>query len=234
LDIQKYWENIDASLEILMSNGVVKLPSIKEFGLNVLAQEISHEMGEDTFKALGASHQIFLDKLSIQKYLTPKLLALANNLGFQGEASDQYHIARRVMPGNSQEMYRAHFDSHLFTLVLPIRIPTPFNEGDAGDLIYFTQARNPPKSEVNNFLGKLYFKRFASKKGINKFASTHTKMTEDFLDYEPLLFIGNTTLHTNKQVSLDCSGFRLTLLAHFFDPSPKYGIGKALRMLRGR
>ena len=27
--------------------------------------------------------------------------------------SNQYHIARKVEPGNSKEMFRAHFDSHL-------------------------------------------------------------------------------------------------------------------------
>ena len=107
-------------------------------------------------------------------------------------------------------------DSHLFTLVLPIRIPTAVNGGDAGDLICFTQARSSQKSEIINFWNKLYFKRFTSKQGINKFASTHTQMTDDFLDYESLLFIGNTTLHTNKQVSLHCSDFRPAVLAHFF------------------
>ena len=66
------------------------------------------------------------------------------------------------------------------------------------------------------------------------FAINHRQITDDFLDYSPLLFIGNTTLHTNKQVSLDCSSYRLTLLAHFFDPSPKYGIGSILRALRNR
>ena len=60
------------------------------------------------------------------------------------------------------------------------------------------------------------------------------KITDSFEDYRPLLFIGNTTLHTNKQVTADCSSYRLTLLAHFFDPSPRYGIGNLLRKLRAR
>ena len=66
------------------------------------------------------------------------------------------------------------------------------------------------------------------------FAKNHHQITDDFHDYSPLLFIGNTTLHTNKQVSPDCSSYRLTLLAHFFDPSPKYGVGGILRMFRNR
>ena len=41
------------------------------------------------------------------------------------------------------------------------------------------------------------------------------KITDSFEDYRPLLFISNTTTHTNKQVTADCSSYRLTLLAHF-------------------
>ena len=148
--------------------------------------------------------------------------------------SNQYHIARRVDPGNSKEMYRAHFDSHLFTIVLPIKIPEAQNGGSIGDLIYFPNARKTPRNEISNAFGKALHKRFASKDGIEVFAKSHSKIVDDFLDYSPLLFVGNTTLHTNKQVSQDCSSYRLTLLAHFFDPSPKYGVGGILRMLRNR
>ena len=71
-------------------------------------------------------------------------------------------------------------------------------------------------------------------KGLEKFAVKHKKNTENFIELEPLIFIGNTTLHTNHPVSLSCSSYRLTLLAHFFDPSPKYGVGSLLRSLRNR
>ena len=131
-------------------------------------------------------------------------------------------------------MYRAHFDSHLFTMVLPIKIPKPLNSGTAGDLIYFPKARKPPKNEIHNFIGKALHKRFATKKGIENFSQIKNKKVDNFDDYRPLLFFGNTTLHTNKQVSSDCSSYRLTLLAHFFDPSPKYGVGGILRLIRSR
>ena len=87
---------------------------------------------------------------------------------------------------------------------------------------------------VGNFIGKISHKRFASKEGIENFSEKHNKFTDNFQDYKPLLFIGNTTLHTNKQVSAECETYRLTLLAHFFDPSPKYGVGGLLRLLRNR
>ena len=38
--------------------------------------------------------------------------------------------------------------------------------GVAGDLIYFPKAREAPKSEIGNFIGKISHKRFVSKKGI--------------------------------------------------------------------
>jgi hypothetical protein len=176
-----------------------------------------------------------LQELDLEKSLTPKLYEIARDLyGYKGELSNQYHIARRVEPGNSKELYRAHFDSHLFTLVLPLKIPLAQKGGSVGDLIYFPNARRRPKNEFINFLGKAYHKKYASKEGLDDFAVKHNKITDDFHDHCPLLFTGNTTLHTNKQVSSDCSTYRLTLLAHFFDPSPKYGVGGLVRLLRAR
>ena len=230
-----YWDDIDSRLESLLQHGYVKLPSLKSFNLDAIATNINIEMDGETFVELSPSHKGFLEELQLNRFLTPKLYEIAKSeFGFNGEVTDQYHIARRVAPGNSKEMYRAHYDSHLFTMVLPIKIPLAKNGGAAGDLIYFPGARKSPKNEITNFFGKVFHKRFASKSGMEDFAINHRQITDDFLDYSPLLFIGNTTLHTNKQVSLDCSSYRLTLLAHFFDPSPKYGIGSILRALRNR
>ncbi len=235
MEVQKYWEDIDFRLEHLMKDGFVKLPSLKHFGLESVASKISNDMSGSTFAELCPSHDKFISQLSMSEYLTPKLFDIARKkLGFKGDISNQYHIARRVEAGNSKEMYRAHFDSHLFTMVLPVKIPTSADGGSIGELIYFPNARKSPRSEISNFIGKAYHKRFASKQGMEKFSVRHEQITDDFQDYKPLLFIGNRTLHTNKQVSLGCSSYRLTLLAHFFDPSPKYGVGGMLRMLRSR
>jgi hypothetical protein len=237
MNIQEYWHDIDSQLEQLIEHGFVKLPSLKEFDLDLdfVASDISDEMGSLTFKELGSGHKNFLRDLSIDEYLTPKLHNIAKNLySYEGDLSNQYHIARKVEPGNTKEMFRAHFDSHLFTMVLPIRIPETDQNGTAGDLIYFPHARKVPANEISNFIGKAYYKNFASKKRMEKFSLNHKKRIDNFKDYQPLLFVGNTTLHTNFPVSLECSGYRLTLLAHFFDPSPKYGVGGLLRLLRNR
>jgi hypothetical protein len=233
MNIKEYWKDIDSRLEKLINVGYVKLPSLREFDLDFLASDISNEMGTSTFKELGLNHKKFLDEFKFDKYLTPKLHKIAKEaFYYKGDLSNQYHIARKVEPGNSKEMFRAHFDSHLFTMVLPIKIPDTANEGTSGDLIYFPNARKVPSNEITNFIGKAYYKKYASKEGIEKFSST--KKIDNFKDYQPLLFVGNTTLHTNYPVSLNCSSFRLTLLAHFFDPSPKYGVGGLLRLIRNR
>lgn len=230
-----YWKNIDSVLKPLIKNGYVKLPSLHQFDLESVAESINAEMKGETYAELCPSHKLFLEDLDLDNTLTPKLFEIAKNVfGYKGEISNQYHIARRVDPGNSKEMYRAHFDSHLFTMVLPIKIPVAKDGGTVGDLIYFPNARKSPKSEISNAFGKASHKRFASKEGLEVFAESHNQITDNFSDYAPLLFVGNTTLHTNMQVTRDCSSYRLTLLAHFFDPSPKYGVGAMLRMIRNR
>ena len=235
MNIEEYWSDIDSRLENLLTDGYVKLPSLSMLNLDHVASNISDEMGSSTFKELGLCHKNFLDELAIEKYLTPKLLKIASEIfSYKGDDSNQYHVARKVEPGNAKEMFRAHFDSHLFTMVLPIKIPETSNNGTAGDLIYFPYARKVPGNEITNFIGKAYYKRYASKEGMEKFSSNSSKKIDDFRDYQPLLFVGNTTLHTNYPVSPDCSSYRLTLLAHFFDPSPKYGVGGLLRLIRNR
>ena len=235
MNIEEYWSDIDSRLSNLLNDGYVKLPSLKMLNLEHVASNISDEMGSSTFKELGLCHKNFLDELAIEKYLTPRLHKIASEIfNYKGDESNQYHVARKVEPGNAKEMFRAHFDSHLFTMVLPIKIPETSNNGTAGDLIYFPYARKVPGNEITNFIGKAYYKRYASKEGMEKFSSNSSKKIDDFRDYQPLLFVGNTTLHTNYPVSPDCSSYRLTLLAHFFDPSPKYGVGGLLRLIRNR
>lgn len=235
MNIKEYWEDIDSRLEKLIDVGYVKLPSLIEYGLDFLASDVSNEMGTLTFKELGSNHKKFLNEFKLDKYLTPKLHKIAKEaFNYKGDLSNQYHIARKVEPGNSKEMYRAHFDSHLFTMVIPVKIPESVEDNGSGELIYFPKARKMPANEISNFIGKAFYKKYASKEGLDKFSNTHEKKEESFRDYRPLLFIGNTTLHTNHAVLSSCSSYRLTFLAHFFDPSPKYSVGSLLRLIRNR
>ena len=83
--------------------------------------------------------------MSIDEYLTPRLHNIAKErFRYKGDVSNQYHIARKVEPGNAKEMYRAHFDSHLFTMVLPLKIPESAQDETAGDLILFSKCQKSP------------------------------------------------------------------------------------------
>ena len=119
-------------------------------------------------------------------------------------------------------------------MVLPLKIPYSPSKNYIGELIYFSKIRKMPKNEIINLIEKFYYKRFASKKGLEKLSKNNLKKIDNFIDCQPLLFLGKTTLHTNYPVSFDCSTHRLTLLAHYFDDSPKYGIGNLLRLIRNR
>ena len=57
---------------------------------------------------------------------------------------------------------------------------------------------------------------------------------EDFSNYKPLLFVGMKTYHANLAVNQILKNERFTLLSHFFDPSPSWGIGNILRTIRNR
>ena len=235
MNTKEYWNDIESRLEQLVKYGFVKLPSLKEYDLDKLSNQVSIEMGALTFKESGIAHKFFLNNLNINEYLTPKLFNIAQNaFNYKGDSLNQYHIARKVEPGNSKEMYRAHFDSHLFTMVIPVKIPESVEENGSGGLIYFPNARKMPTNEISNFIGKAFHKKYASKEGLDKFSNAHEKKEESFMDYQPLLFIGNTTLHTNHAVLSSCSSYRLTFLAHFFFFFSKYGIGSLLRLIRNR
>jgi len=233
--IKNYWNDLDNRLESLMKNGVVKLKSIKDFELDTISKETFKEMKNLTFLESGLNHKNFLNFIEMDKYLSPKLLNIARKFfNYKGDLTNKYLISRKVEPGNIKEKYRLHFDSHIFTIVFPIKIPNSLTGNNCGELIYFKNARSHPNNEILNIIDKINFKRFASKKGIEKLSKNFEINIEKFENYEPLLFFGKTTLHTNYALSSDCSGYRLTMLTHLFDDTPKYGLGNLLRLLRNR
>ena len=85
-----------------------------------------------------------------------------------------------------------------------------------------------------DFFGKLLTKKYSSQSGINKLIKKRKMYVNNFRDYEPLLFLGNTVFHANKPLSSNSDSKRLTLLAHYFDPFPNYSVGSLLRKIRLR
>ena len=100
-DIDGFWADIDVRLDQLLKKGAVKLPSIKKLNLNSVASNITADMNGATFTELCASHKSFLEELNLEKNLTQKLYSIAcDHMGYRGDISNQYHIARQVIPGN--------------------------------------------------------------------------------------------------------------------------------------
>lgn len=234
--MKNYWDSLDLSLEHLMRNGYCYLPSVKEYvDLEELSDQVLGEITENVYSSDLKSHLNFCNEFGINGILASKLYELAKkHFNFKGLVNDQYHIARKVNPGLKSEAYRGHFDSHCFTLVFPVKIPKKITNESVGDLIFCPNAREMPSNEAINFFQKAYFKRYASENGFKSLSKTKKVLYEDFSNYKPLLFVGMKTYHANLAVNQILKNERLTLLSHFFDPSPSWGIGNILRTIRNR
>ena len=233
INFENYWDCLDDKFDELINKGYVKLPSIASLDLNQVSERISSQISDKTYTELNDEHQIFIGRLLLDKYLAPKLFDFAQReFGYKGQISNQYHVARSAIPG--EKKYRAHFDSHIFTLVIPLRIPEVNSKNESiGELMYFSNMRAFPKNELTDFIGKLWTKQYSTESGIKRLAKKKKMNINSFSDYEPLLFLGNTVFHANKPISPNLDSRRLTLLAHYFDPFP-YSIGNLLRKIRSR
>lgn len=143
-----------------------------------------------------------------------------------------YFISRVVNQGKESEAYRMHFDSHRFTIVVPLKIPQKHEH--SGDLVYFPNIKKESKSSIVNIIFKIFFKIFASKIGSKILLTFFDYKLNSFKDYRPLIFLGRTTLHGNMPVSKDADSERATVLLHFFDPDGTTGLGAIIRKLRNR
>jgi len=218
----------------LVSKGFTSIPQIKN---DFISQEEINELiaSRDKVYTSGTSfHKKYIEKNNIYTQLKDDLRKLAkkyykNNL----EYDDTYEITRITKGSQKSESYLGHFDSHLFTLVTPVLIPET-NSDESGQLIVFPKIRKEPRNEVINILSKIYYKKYHSKEKFTELMKLKNYSEFNFKDEIPILFLGRVTLHGNRGFKVDMENYRITLLTHFFDPSPKYGIGNILRYLRSR
>jgi len=221
-------------IDELDKNGYSFLPSIKK--LNNFDQIIdlaNKELVEKTYLESSKSHALLEETLDLKNNLEPVLFSYAKKqLNFKGSIDNQYKISRHVLPGKSSEAYRGHFDSHIFTIVFPILIPSNVNHD--GSLIAFPKIKSDTTSEIINIFQKIYYKIFSNEKGLNFLSSRKKNINFNFLDFKPLVFLGRTTFHCNHPLSSDSEHSRITFLSHYFDRNPKYSIGNLLRILRNR
>jgi len=230
-----YEYNVENCCREIFENGFSYLPSIKTLiDENNICDEALQEIGSKTYSTDNRAHKKLVDLMNLEPLFESVFNKAVNDFRVSIDKTDRYFVARKVDPGQSSEKYRAHFDSHLLTIVLPISIPKPENGfSDRGELKAAPNARKFPRYELINILQKAYWKRYASEAGFDTVSKSTHVLTEYFDDYKPLAFLGTTTLHGNNFVS-EKSESRLTFLCHLYDPSPRYGIGTLLRKIRGR
>ena len=218
-------------IELLISQGYVKLPSLRSIED---PSEIINAKHSSTYTSGSEFQKRYHEIIDLNK-ITNQLSEIAfSKFNIKVDKTDVYKILRVVQSSNIKESYRMHFDSHLFTLVTPVVIPK-ISSSESGQLITFPNLRVEPISNIYNFVSKLFYKFFfQGKKNIIKLSKTNKTVEFDFYDNVPILFLGRSTLHGSRGFDKIPEGIRITMLTHFFDPSPKYGIGNLIRLIRNR
>ena len=218
-------------IELLLSQGYVKLPDLRS---TEDPSEIIAAKHYGTYSSSSEFQNKYHETIGLDK-ITNQLSEIAiSNFNIKVDKTDVYKIIRVVQSSNIKESYRMHFDSHIFTLVTPVIIPKT-KSSESGQLITFPNLRVEPIGNIYNFISKLYYKIFfQGKKNTIKLSDAIKPVEFDFSDNEPILFLGRATLHGNRGFDEIPDGIRITMLTHFFDPSPKYGIGNLIRLIRNR
>jgi hypothetical protein len=231
-----YYEELNERKQELVESGFIKFsaPIYNFCDLDELVLNINKNKNQSTYISESIAHKNILATVDFEKKFTKILFDLATNkFNYNGAFDNQYHITRIIKSGNKYEGFRSHFDSHLFTLVLPIKIPKIDVCIDNGELIYFPKFRTSPKNDLINFYQKMIYKIYSSRIGAEYLLNNIKYHEDNFSDYRPLLFLGNSTLHMNREL-MGVNKERITFLSHFFDPFGKMSIGNILRYLRNR
>lgn len=218
-------------IELLLSQGYVKLPDLRS---TEDPKEIISAKHSGTYSSSSQFQNSYHKTIDLNKIISQLSDIASLNFNKKVDDTDVYKILRVVQSSNINESYRMHFDSHLFTLVTPVVIPKT-NSSESGQLITFPNLRVEPIGEIYNIISKLYYKLFfRGKKNVMKLSRKFKAVEFDFSDNIPVLFLGRATLHGNRGFDKLPDGIRITMLTHFFDPSPKYGIGNIIRLIRNR
>jgi hypothetical protein len=231
---EKYFIITKDQKDNLLNNGFTSLPQIKNRSISDEEFQNLIESKDKVYTSGTEFHQKYIDENNIYSELKHDLKSIAKKYYKKNyKYDDTYEITRITKGSQKSESYLGHFDSHLFTLVTPIVIPNT-NYSESGQLIVFPKIRKEPKNELTNIIGKILYKRYHSKDSFTKLMKYKKYNEFDFKDKVPVLFLGRVSLHGNRGFREEMENYRITLLTHFFDPSPKYGIGNILRAIRSR
>lgn len=216
----------------LMSQGYVFIPKLKfDRYKNVRVSPNKHGHIQNF-----SDHLLYFEEANIKKYLLPKLLKFSKKIFSKKiDANDLYFVTRIAANDEKTRSDFGHFDSHIFTLITPVKIPRLCSGEFQGQLTIFNKIRKEPKSEIVNFFEKLYFFLFYSnEKGIKRLKIKKRFVVFDFQNYTPLLFMGRQSFHVTQKFQSKISNQKhILFITHFFNPSPIFSIGRLNKFLRG-
>ena len=154
------------------------------------------------------------------------ILSLQNDCILEKTAWNKINVVR-VVKQKSSEKYRTHYDSHLYTLVVPIQTS---NEKDIlkGQLYLAPNLRKQPKLDIINFLQKALAFRWREA-GYLKLEALNKIKVIDLQFGEAILFNGSRSLHGN--LANDSQETRVTMITHMAGPFPN-GIGPLIRNVK--
>jgi hypothetical protein len=226
-------KNLGNILDEALKHGYAFAPQLKfkpsSFELNQLLSGNKRTHIQDS-----QLHLKYLKK--IDKFILPELIKkVPKNLRKNIKENDLYRITKIVKPYEISESDRAHFDSHLFTLITPINIPKSISKINRGQLFVFNKLRREPINELFNFLEKLYYFIFySSPHKLQKLFDTKKYVELDFYDMVPVIFLGRQCFHYSMPFESNNNESHILLITHFFDPSPFWSIGNINRYIRKR
>lgn len=175
-----------------------------------------------------------LDALGTETFAKQIAEHLEERLGVELVTGSNHHVLRSVQPGDVSEAFRGHFDSHALTILLPIQIPLGSPRA-RGELFLSSHTRRWPKSEIENVIGKIIWKIKMAIFNFQPDVKGLPRVEEfSFDDGCPVMFLGKICLHGNYPLKFTATGFRHTVLAHFYDDSGPLSVSELTRKLRRR
>lgn len=218
-------------VDSLIKDGFVKLPELKltDDQVDFLS---SFKFGK-TYTEGSELNKEYLKTFDFNSLKDQLRHVALDRLNLRVEINDIYTVSRYLKSYDNLESYRGHFDSHVFTIVTPVLMPSA-KSSESGQLIVFPKIRKEPKNELHNIFGKIWYKLFYNGRvGFEKLMKTKNFTQFNFNDNIPVLFLGRQCYHGNRAFDKAPNGERLTILTHLFDPNSK-GIGSLLRKIRKR
>lgn len=219
----------------LLEEGFFKFnePIDQSFCKNLLGDRIE-SVTQSRYISGATEVQALLDELGADTLARGIADKLEEQLGIELIRGRNHHVLRSVRPGDVGEAFRGHFDSHALTVLIPLQIPSGYQEG-RGELFFSSLTRRWPRSEVENLIGKFIWKLKLAILGSESTLKGLPRLRKfNFDDGCPIIFLGKVCFHGNYPLYSSTAGFRHTLLAHFFDDSGPLSVSELIRRLRKR